>query len=178
MSWEETPSTESGCSKSHLTCFKCFQGWGMHNFHCLITFIVSNFFLVSDVKVFFFSLKQLSLVLQSSVPLQLSCRPRLGTEGKYKVSSSFLQVEQPQLPQPVLKEIFSRPLIILMALLWTCNRSTSLLLWGPGCSIPSVCLWEQSSFSTCISFDASRSFWCSLGYGWLSELQTHIASSC
>ncbi|PKU44118.1 hypothetical protein llap_5595 [Limosa lapponica baueri] len=54
-------------------------------------------------------------------------------KGPNKVSSkpALLQADQPQLYQPVFIEEVFQPLIIFMALLWTCSsRSMSFLYWG------------------------------------------------
>jgi len=75
---------------------------------CFTTFMVKNFFLISNLNLPSFSLEPFPLVLSlytlRKAPLHPSCRPLQALKGCYKVTpeSSLLQAEQPQFSQPVL----------------------------------------------------------------------------
>jgi len=103
------------CSELHPTWPSTLPGKGLPQllwslFQCLITLIVKNFFLISNLNLPPFILKPLPLVLSLyalvllQVPLQLSCRPLRILKGCCKVSPepSLLQAEQPQLSRPLL----------------------------------------------------------------------------
>jgi len=98
----------------------------------LTTLTGKNFFLISNLSLPSFSLKPSPLVLSlqalcKKVPLQLSCRLLQVLEGCSKVSlqPSLPQVEQPQLPQPVLTAEGFQPSHHCWDILWSLSNSSS-----------------------------------------------------